>query len=328
MTRVKAPTIYDVAQHAGVSHQTVSRFLSGTGGVRPANRERVEAALVALGYRRNNTARSLATSRTFRLGALVHELSGNGPGRAVQGASEAAREAGYALDIVSLDPFGQDDLPGALELLEGRDLEGILATAPTAAVERALRSLNIPYPIYIDQGSDEDLERGVRAALDHLADLGHRRIAHLAGPAEWRSAQARLDHYLKWMSRRGLAPLPVQNGDWTASSGYAVADQLMAEAQPTAIFVGNDRMALGLMLRLHERGVAIPGDVSIVGYDDVAEAEFFHPPLTTIRQDFDAMGRAAISELILLVEAGDAGRGVEHPASELIVRESTGPASP
>ncbi len=326
MTRGKAPTIYDVARRAGVSHQTVSRFLSGTGGIRQENRERVEEALKALNYRRNNTARSLATRRTFRLGALVYELSGTGPGRTIQGATEAARRAGYALDIVSLDTAEPGELAAALQQLEVRDLEGILATAPTDAVEEALRALDLPYPLYVDRGDEEGVRRAVREELDHLAGLGHSRIAHLAGPAAWTSARARHEHYRVWMEERGFEPLPAQHGDWSARSGYRVADALLDGTRPTAVFAANDRMALGLLLRLHERRLQVPGDVSVVGYDDVAEAEFFHPPLTTVRQDFDAMGRVAVQKLIRMVEAPGTADEVALPDVRLVVRASSGPA--
>jgi DNA-binding LacI/PurR family transcriptional regulator len=325
----RAATIYDVARLAGVSHQTVSRFLTGTGGIRPANRVRVEDALRTLNYRTNNTARSLATRRTHRLGALVYELSGTGPGKTMQGASDAARRAGYSLDIVSLDPLNDVELTEALEVLNNRDLEGILATAPTDAIDAALRDLNVSVPIFVDRGAEvrtgEALPTtGPYAAMAHLIELGHRRIAHLAGPDRWTSARIRAEAYRGSTAAAGLAQLPIVAGDWSARSGYAAAAQLFAEPGVTAVFAANDRMALGLMLWLHDNGRRIPEDVSVVGFDDVAEAEFFHPPLTTIRQDFDAMGRAAAETLIAMIEHPGTETDVGYPVPELIVRASTG----
>lgn len=327
----RAATIYDVARLAGVSHQTVSRFLTGTGGIRPGNRVRVEDALRTLNYRTNNTARSLATRRTHRLGALVYELSGTGPGKTMQGASDAARRAGYSLDIISLDPQNDASLGEALEVLSNRDLEGILATAPTDAIDTALSELNVSVPIFVDRGpvaspGEAQPTTGPYAAMAHLIELGHRRIAHLAGPERWTSARLRADAYREAVTSAGLAELPVVAGDWSARSGYAAAPELFATPDVTAVFAANDRMALGLMLWLHDNGRRIPQDVSVVGFDDVAEAEFFHPPLTTIRQDFDAMGRAAANTLIAMIE--HPGREVEisYPVPELVVRTSTGPA--
>ncbi|NQX14009.1 LacI family DNA-binding transcriptional regulator [Microbacteriaceae bacterium VKM Ac-2855] len=325
----RAATIYDVARLAGVSHQTVSRFLTGTGGIRPANRIRVEDALRTLNYRTNNTARSLATRRTHRLGALVYELSGTGPGKTMQGASDAARRAGYSLDIVSLDPLNDLELTEALDVLNNRDLEGILATAPTDAIDTALRELHVSVPIFVDRGAEVHADAalpttGPHAAMQHLIDLGHRRIAHLAGPDRWTSARIRADAYRASIAQAGVAQLPIRAGDWSARSGYAAAPAIF-ESDPTAVFAANDRMALGLMLWLHDNGRRIPEDVSVVGFDDVAEAEFFHPPLTTIRQDFDAMGRAAAETLIAMIEHPGSEPAVGYPVPELIVRASTAP---
>ena len=329
----RAATIYDVARMAGVSHQTVSRFLTGTGGIRPQNRVRVEEALRALNYRTNMTARSLATKRTYRLGALGYELSGTGPSKTMQGASDAARRNGYTLDIVSLDPFSYAELTEALDVLSRHDLEGILATAPTDSVDGALRELTLPVPILVVRGADfsdvidrgEMPDAGPYAAMTHLIELGHRRIAHLAGPDQWRSARERVSAYEYALDHAGLERLPVAHGDWSARSGHAAAAQLFATPGITAVFAANDRMALGLMLWLHQNGFRIPDDVSVVGFDDVAEAECFHPPLTTVRQDFDAIGRAAAKTLISMIESPGEQAAAEYPLPRLVVRESTAP---
>jgi len=164
---------------------------------------------------------------------------------------------------------------------------------------------------------------GTRLAVSHLLELGHRRIAHLAGPERWISAQDRARAYEQALVEAGLPPLPLVHGDWSSRSGYAAAPQLVADPEVTAVVAANDRMALGLLLWLHDHGRRIPEDISVVGFDDIAEAEFFHPPLTTIRQDFDALGRAAVLTLIAMVEESGGATGVEHPAPELVVRAST-----
>ncbi|WP_158564034.1 LacI family DNA-binding transcriptional regulator [Jiangella anatolica] len=330
----RGATIYDVARMAGVSHQTVSRFLAGKGGLRPRNRERVEAALKELNYRRSQTARSLATSRTYRLAALGYELSGTGPGKMMQGASQVARAAGYSLDIVSLDPVDDGDLTDALDLLGNRDIEGILATAPTEALDHALEGLRTDAPVVVVRDADlpERPEAdgvdpvGVHALMRHLTDLGHRRIAHLGGPPAWVAARQRADAYAHAMRAAGLEPLAVAAGDWSSRSGYAAAPEVLAPGGVTAVVAANDRLALGLMLWLHEQGIAIPGEVSVVGYDDVPEAAFFHPPLTTVHLDFQAIGAAAMRSLITMIEQPDVDARPRFPVPELVPRASSGPA--
>ncbi|WP_198663843.1 LacI family DNA-binding transcriptional regulator [Jiangella endophytica] len=330
----RGATIYDVARMAGVSHQTVSRYLAGKGGLRPRNRERVEAALKELNYRRSHIARSLATSRTYRLAALGYELSGTGPGKMMQGASEVARAAGYSLDIISLDPVSDSELSDALDLLGNRDIEGVLATAPTEALDRALKGLTTDAPVVVVRDADLP-ERpyadgvdplGVHALVQHLTTLGHRRIAHLGGPPAWVAARQRIDAYEHAMHAAGLEPLPVvATGDWSAQSGYAAAPEVLAPGGITAVVAANDRMALGLMLWLHEQGIAIPRDVSVVGYDDVPEAAFFHPPLTTVHLDFQAIGAAAMRSLITMIEQPDVDARPRFPSPELVLRASSGP---
>lgn len=318
-SRQRPATIYDVAKRANVSHQTVSRYLSGKGGVRPANRERVEEALKALNYHPNMAARSLATSRSRRLAALVYELSGTGPGRAIRGANQAAKEAGYTLDIISLDP-DRDHLPQAAAHLEERDLEGVLATAPTLSIEREIENLSLPYPVHFDQGTDALTDNGASLAMDHLWALGHRRVAHLAGPPQWRSAQARLAGYTQYMTGNGQEIL-VEYGDWTARSGYQAAPRVWKH-RPTAVFAANDRMALGLLRWLHQEGIRVPDHLSIIGFDDIAEAEFFYPSLTSVRQDFDALGRTAALRLIAMIEGMETHK-IPTPLPQLITRDST-----
>ncbi|WP_026257470.1 LacI family DNA-binding transcriptional regulator [Actinopolymorpha alba] len=330
--RTRPATIYDVARMAEVSHQTVSRYLAGKGGIRPHNRERVEAALKALSYRRNYTARSLATNRTYRLAALGYELSGTSPGKVMQGASEVARQAGYSLDIVSLDPMNDTDIGDALDLVQNRDIEGILATAPTETLDRALETLTLPVPTVVVRdadlferpGSREQAPIGLPALVKHLTDQGHRRIAHLAGPPAWVAGQQRADAYLRAMREHGLEPLPIVSGDWTARSGYAAAPDIL-RLDVTAVVAANDRMALGLIRWLHEQGIVIPGEMSVVGYDDVPEAEFFYPPLTTVRLDFHAIGAAAMRSLLTMIEHPDVEARPRFPLPELVVRASSGP---
>lgn len=318
-------TIYDVARRAGVSHQTVARFLNGEGGIRPYNRVKVVAALEELQYRPNMAARSLATNRTFRLGALGFEIAGHNPGRVLQGASDAARELGYVVEVMGLDPLDPSMLRGGVEALVRQGAEGLLITSPTVGIAEALAELDVDVPVVIEGGEDvEDRQRlGARLALEHLAELGHTRVAHLAGPQEWTAARWRLAGYEDWAAQAGVRPV-VWAGDWDFASGYQNADRLLASGI-TALFAANDRVAMGALLRMHELGVRVPEDVSLVGFDDLPMSGYTHPPLTTVRQEFELLGRVSAERLIASIEARDHDGGYPEPV--LVARRSSGPVS-
>jgi DNA-binding LacI/PurR family transcriptional regulator len=329
---VRPPTIYDVALAAGVSHQTVSRFLKGFEGIRPATRERVVRALDELGYRPNLTARSLKSGRSHRIGALTHELSQVGPSRIVEGAAAAAREAGYVLDIVSLDAHDSRAIQESLSLITQHDLAGVLALAVTDEMTHAFETSDFRVPALIateHEGEPDDPRSrlsivGVPAVVRHLAGLGHERIAHVAGPRTWSASRNRVRAYGDAVERTGIESVAILHGDWSAESGYRAIAELPELPRATAYFAANDQMALGVMLALKSRGLRIPDDVSVVGIDDIPEAAYFDPPLTTLRNNFEAQGRAAVAQLLAEVE-GTQARPVTVPLPELIVRRSSGP---
>lgn len=328
----KPATIYDVAQAAGVSHQTVSRFLKGFHGIRPETRERVERALEELGYRPNLTARSLKSGRSHRIGALTHDLSQVGPSRIAEGASAAAREAGYVLDVVSLDVRNLRAIEESIAMITQHDLAGVLALSSTDEMTRAFETTEFRVPAYIhaeehDATSGRPSDPGgvrIPALLGHLAGLGHRTVVHISGPRNWTASRNRALAYEAGVEHAGLRSAGVLVGDWSARSGYeAVAS--MPELSATAIVASNDQMALGAMLALKERGLRVPEDVSVVGIDDIPEAAYFDPPLTTVRVDFDSLGRQTLLRLLARIE-GTEVRPVDVPPSQLIVRRSSGPA--
>lgn len=331
--RPKAATIYDVAKVAGVSHQTVSRFLKGFEGIRPETREKVVRALDELGYRPNLTARSLKSGQSHRIGALTHEISQVGPARIVEGASAAAREAGYVLDIVSLDTRNPSAIEESLALITQHDLAGVLALGVTDEMTKAFETTAFRVPAYVASESD-DLSDDPRAALSrlglpalitHLAALGHRRFIHLAGPLEWSASRNRVRAYEAAIEAQGLQSLGILRGDWSARSGYRAIIELAQAPDATAIVAANDQMALGAMLALKELGLRIPEDVSIVGIDDIPEAAYLDPPLTTVRNDFETQGRAAMHQLLARIEHSEM-RPVTVAPPLLVVRKSSGPA--
>lgn len=328
----KVPTIYDVAQLAGVSHQTVSRFVKGHTNIRPQLVERIEAAISELGYRPNLSARSLATSRSYRIGALAYELAELGPSRIMQGAAARAREAGYVVDLVTLDPNDDSAIQAALGLLNQADLAGVLALAPTDKVMGALDRMHFSVPLHIESdtqaqaGGTTRNQRGIDALVDHLISLGHRRFFHIPGPVDWFAAQARGVRLAELASMHGLELTEADFGDWSAESGYAAAMTMPLDRGITAVVAANDQAALGAIAALEKRGVRVPEDASVVGFDDIPEARFFRPALTSIGLDFDRQGRLAVDQLFRKIPGAPTLSELPGVDPILHVRDSTGPA--
>ncbi|MFV0428482.1 MAG: LacI family DNA-binding transcriptional regulator [Arachnia sp.] len=331
----RSATIYDVASLAGVSHQTVSRYLRNPAGIKPANRERVRAAIAALDYRPNLAARSLPSGRSHRIGALTQEMDQIGPSQIVLGAAAAARESGYLLDILSLDMTSPQAIQEALEVMAVQDLAGILALGSTDQMQMAVTDAAYRVP-FLSTGEIDETPKapdshisavGFPALIDHLAELGHRDFLHIAGPQSWPAARNRRRAFERAVRSRGLRCAGVLPGDWSARSGHEAIAAMPPGLRPTAIIAANDQMALGAILALSQRGLRIPEDVSVTGVDDTPESGFFRPPLTTLRLNFTAQGRSAALRLIQRIE----GLSLDPPAdieADLVIRHSTGPAAP
>ncbi|NHI17774.1 LacI family DNA-binding transcriptional regulator [Microbacterium excoecariae] len=324
-------TIYDVARAAGVSHQTVSRFLRGYEGIRPHTRERVEQALATLDYRPNLTARSLKSGTSHIVAALTHELAQVGPARTAEGATAAAREAGYVLDLITLDVHDPRAIERTLGELRQRRLAGVLALSSTDEMNRAFAETAFGVPFHIHAEADEPgggatelAVSGIPQLIAHLADLGHERLVHVAGAANWSASRNRARAVAAAAARAGIEVVAELPGDWSARSGHDAVAALPELPDATAYVAANDQMALGVMLALRERGLRIPEDVSVAGIDDIPEAAYFDPPLTTLRIDFAARGRQAFGELVARIDEG-AGGAIRAPGRpELIRRRSTG----
>ncbi|WP_416352008.1 LacI family DNA-binding transcriptional regulator [Subtercola sp. RTI3] len=334
--RVKAPSIRDVARLAGVSHQTVSRVLNNHPSIRSETKARVQKVMDDLQYRPNRAARVLATSRSRIIGVITAASSQYGPASSLQAIEQAAREKGYFVNTVNVDGSDRESLERGLNHLLDQSVEGLIVIAPQVLAFHMFAELKVSLPFVTLQSTGSNDEQalsvdqisGARRATRHLIEQGHRMIVHVAGPQDWFEAEARAQGFALEMAAAGLvAPAPVL-GDWTALSGAALGRTLARQraAVPpverfTAIFSANDQMALGLIHGLAIEGVSVPGDVSIVGFDDMPEARFFLPPLTTIRQDFAELGRRSIALLLgdLDEESPEAGAIVP----DLIVRGST-----
>jgi len=332
-TATKPATIYDVAKLAGVSHQSVAVYLRGYEGFRAATRERIEEALTELNYRPNLAARSLARSRSYRIGALVCELSEVGPSKTIQGASARAREAGYLLDIVSLEASAENALEEALGQLRQQDLAGVIAFAPVELIEEGLAAVPLSVPVIAETAASTvdavDISvPGLELLVDHLVSLGHSRFFHISGPVAWHASRARIAAFEGALARHSLASIGTVAGDWSAASGFAAVSQMPMDASITALVVGNDQMALGAIAALASRGISVPDDISVTGFDDVAEAAYFRPSLTTVRVDYALQGRNLVDRLLREVDPDSAVLALAPPSVELFARASTAaPAS-
>ncbi|MFF1530658.1 LacI family DNA-binding transcriptional regulator [Cellulomonas sp. NPDC058312] len=328
----------DVAALAGVSHQTVSRVLNDHPSVRPETRERVLSAIAELGYRRNSAARALVTRRSGALGVLTTASADHGPTSTLLGLESAAREVGYYVSVAAIDRFDAGTMRAALDHFLDQAVEGIAIIAPQVDVAEAVTAFAAPVPVVtVTSGAHVagpgrvvavgvDQREGARAATRHLVDLGHREVVHLAGPQDWFDAQERLAGWREACAAAGVAaPDPVEV-DWSAESGYREGLRLVDAGLPTAVLAANDQLALGLLRAFWERGVRVPQDVSVVGFDDEAGAAYFVPPLTTVRQDFPALGRSAIDALVRALAGEDVPRTL-LPAT-LVPRASTAAPRP
>lgn len=327
----KQASLTDVAAVAGVSHMTVSRVVNGTGPVRAETRVKVNAAIEKLGYRPNSVARALVTGRSGTLGVVALEANLYGPASTLSGIESAAREAGYATTITSISRPGRSSIADAVERLRRQAVEGIVVIAPHVTAARALEAAPRDVPLVAVGGGDSapvpvisvDQYDGARRATEHLLGLGHKTVWHVAGPEDWLEALDRERGWRETLERHDAEVPPVARGDWSSRSGYVAGRSLVGERGLDAVFVANDQMALGFLRACTEAGVSVPGDVRLVGFDDVPEAAYYTPPLTTVRQDFLEVGRRTFELLSRRMNGGgELTRELVTP--ELIVRESTG----
>jgi DNA-binding LacI/PurR family transcriptional regulator len=330
--RRRPPAMTDVAALAGVSYQTVSRVINAQPGVRPDTRERVLSAMRELHYEPNSLARSLVSGKSRAIGVISASSDLFGPTRTVHTVDEAVRQAGYATVIARVRQLDERGITDAAKQLRSRAVDGIVIAGspqPNAAASVPDLLTHVPL-VVIGRAPDEvptidiDARAGARAAVRHLLQLGHRTVWHVSGPLDWTSARQRLDGWrAELRTNKATAPSPVDGGEWTAKAGYEAGLVLARDPAVTAIFAASDHIALGLLRALSEAGRSVPQDVSIVGFDDIPEAAYFVPPLTTLRQDFSSCARLAVRALIAELEGDQPVPMHRRKIPPLVVRAST-----
>ncbi|MEU4216833.1 LacI family DNA-binding transcriptional regulator [Actinoplanes sp. NPDC026623] len=329
----RSPAMTDVARLAGVSHQTVSRVLNDHPNVREQTRLRVRAAIAELGYRPNRAARALVTGRSQLIGIVAQNSTLYGPASLLAAFEQAAAEAGFAVSVGSVGRLDRESIAGAVERHLDQRVAGLVVIAPVKSADDALEDMPAGVPLVTIDGDPQrshtlvtvDQAVGARAATEHLLAAGHRTVWHISGPVDWYDAAWRIEGWRRALEDAGAEVPPLVTADWSASSGYDAGRMLARMPEVTAVFAANDHQALGLLRAFSEHGRRVPHDVSVVGFDDVPEAAFFIPPLTTVRPDFDAVAQAGLGLLLAQIadEATPPNRIVIAPA--LVERASVAP---
>lgn len=321
--------IYDVARRAGVSHMTVSRVLNGHANIRESTREKVLKAIDEMNYTPSSIARALATRKAMRIGVLIDAPLQYGPNSTQRALESAARTHGYAVSAFSIGDGEDRGVDVGVGELVTQGIDALCVIAPRVSSLDTLRQQFIGVPtLVVNKEPDEELHTvgvnqraGAVAATRHLIDLGHRNIVHLAGPSDWYDARARLEAWRDTMEAAGLEARAPEVADWSSDSGYEFGRTYDFD-DVTAVFASNDQMALGLIHALWERGIEVPGRISVVGFDDVPDAAHYGPPLTTVRQPFRLLGESIIEELMAVMD-GSASTERRLVEPTLVVRAST-----
>ena len=324
------PSMTDVARLAGVSHQTVSRVLNDHPNVREQTRLRVRAAIAELGYRPNRAARTLVTGRSQLIGVVTLNSTLFGPASLLAAFEHAAAESGFGVSVASVGTLDRESTLQAVDRHLDQRVAGIVVIAPIESANEALDHIPAGVPLVTIDGDPRrqaalvtvDQVAGARAATRCLLDAGHTTVWHVSGPDDWFDSAGRIEGWRATLSAAGAEIPPVIPADWSAAAGYRSGRILARMPEVTAVFAANDHLALGILRALSERGRAVPGEISVVGFDDVPEAAYFIPPLTTIRPDFRAVAETSLRTLLAQIEARRAVAERHTIAPTLVRRDS------
>lgn len=340
-TPKKRVTIRDVAHAAGVSTQTVSRVMNNISYVSEGTRKRVETVVEEMGYRPSTLARSLIQQRSYTLGVVSYGLKYIGPSRTLNGIADQADKLGYMLVMKELDNFETNRIEDVIDSLLARQVDGILWVVPEigdnhAWLDDRLKDISVPV-LFIAMkprpgvaSLATDNYQGAVIATRHLLELGKRRIGHISGPESWWEAEERKRGWRETLQHAGIdaSEQHCTEGNWSSSSGEQAFLQLL-DKYPylDSVFVANDQMALSVLREAHRRGISIPKQLAVVGFDNIAESAFFYPSLTTISQDLQRLGEETVQNIVEMIQARQSDRYVPIQARfiqpTLIVREST-----
>jgi DNA-binding LacI/PurR family transcriptional regulator len=320
----------DVAQLAGVSHQTVSRVLNDHPNVTERTRLRVRAAIAELGYRPNRAARVLATGKSQVIGVVTQSSTLYGPASTLTAFTRAAIAAGFTVNVATVGALKQGPMREAVDHHLDQRVAGLVVIAAIDSANDVLDEIPGDIPLVCIDGDPRsqaeivtvDQEAGGYDATRHLLDAGHSTVWHVSGPEDWFDSRGRVAGWRRALAEAGAEIPPLLAADWSAASGYRAGQMLNRMSEVTAIFAANDHIALGLLRALHERGRRVPADVSVVGFDDVPEAAFYIPPLTTIRPDFNAVAAACLDLLLTQINSGTRGGDCRLIPPALVSRDS------
>ena len=329
-TESTTTTLQEVADAAGVSPATVSRFLNGTAKVAEEKRKTIERIIEELNYKPNRLAQSLKMGSTRTIGVLTQSLESGYFNKTMTGIEDVMKAAGYAMLIMS-GHWHADEEAERVELLIGRRVDGVVILTGNLTDAQILQfSKRVPIVAFGRQLEGEraigfclDNYAAACSAMDLLIEQGHRRIAFISGPDDQEDARARLAGYRDSLARHkiDLDDSLVVAGDFQESGGLLAVDQLLASKRRfTAIFASNDLTAYGARLALYRRSIRVPDDISIIGFDDLHSSMYTTPPLTTVRQPLYEVGTCIANMLLPML--GKEGAPVDIPTLSLVVRES------
>ena len=327
---------------AGVSTQTVSRVINERPDVSPKTRQRVQEVIKDLAYQPSALARSLIRQRSYTLGVVIAGLMYIGPSRTLSGIAAAAEQAGYSLLLKELPGFDGNDIEPIFKALLSQHVDGIIWAVSEVGenlnwVNQRDLDMGIPL-VHITMEPKNNIPvvsidnyLGGRLAMCHLLEQGYKHIGHISGPLDWWEARQRMAAWKDVLSESGIEINENHwaEGNWSSSSGSQAAEKLLEQyPEMDALFIANDQMALGALLSAHAKKLSIPGDIGMVGFDNIPESGYFLPPLTTVQQDQNEVARIAVNEIIKIIELDWQGLEPDYPRSiilppTLIVRESS-----
>ena len=335
----KPSRLSEVAKLAGVAPITASRAIRGEGYVSEDARARIMEAAAQLNYAPDMVARRMRGEKSKLIGIFVNNFGSLALHEIAKEISSEARARGYDIVLFNAERFDGPDRAGTRDMLANL-CAGLILPMPNAEdgylgelerrqlpcvfVNFEARPMALPVVVIENR-------QGARTAVEHLLSLGHRRIAFIAGSKNTGQSAQRQAGYVDALRDAGIAadPALIVPGLFNQNGGHAATQQLLALADPpTAIFAANDEMAFGAIDAIHSRGLRVPADISVIGFDDIATSCHIHPPLTTMRQPLTALGASAVGELVALIEGGDIeAKRIQLPL-ELVIRQSTGPVAP